>query len=213
MPNLLSPTGKLTRKPYVIIILSLLFIMHFYDKAPTENLAINIIILLLLLVVYIFTIIKRLKDIGWSRLFIILTFIPFISYIFLLILAFEKSNSGVEKVKQSFSWENFKNQIFGISTIGFYIMYFIYGIVQFSAIYSGANAIFNNGIIAFIIAGFICYIPLIGTCVGIYGAHIGWEMSWASSFLLFFAPYLLIGSFFLIGLLIDKVSTWQHQHD
>lgn len=214
MPNLISPTGKLTRKPYIIIILSLLLIMNIYgDVTPIENPVVNLVILLLLLVIYIFTVIKRLRDVSWSKWFTVLIFIPFISYIFLLILAFEKSNAGIDEAKQPFSWENFKNQIFGISTVGFYIMYFVYGLIQFAAIYSGADAIFNNGIIAFMLAGFICYIPLLGTGVGIYGAHIGWGMGWISSFLLFFAPYILISSIYLIALFIDKVSNLQYQHD
>jgi uncharacterized membrane protein YhaH (DUF805 family) len=214
--NLLSPTGKLTRKPYIIIIVTLLLTNISVSYLRSENSIVNFILLIfssLVIVIYYFTILKRLRDIGWSKWCALLTCIPFFSYIVLLILASQESNTAIKEKKASFRWENCKNRILSSLRACFLFMYWIYVCIQFSAIYSGANLLFNNGTIAFILASLLSFIPLIGTGVGIYGAHVGWNMGWISCLLLFLAHYLLFGSVFLSVLFIDKILSRPKNHE
>ncbi|WP_425647130.1 hypothetical protein [Agrobacterium leguminum] len=67
------------------------------------------------------------------------------------------------------------------------IGYFIVGIVQFFAIVDGIKFAWGIGaFLSFLIAGFLTYIPLVGSIFGIYGAMNAWDWSvWQAGTLFF----------------------------
>ncbi len=90
--------------------------------------------------------------------------------------------------------------------IFFGIAYFIVGFAQFFAIQDWFIHYLNFGtFISFIAAMFLTYIPLLGSVLGVIGAHEYWGWSWIAAFLLFFwyvPAYLVL--FVLIKLAIIK---------
>lgn len=75
------------------------------------------------------------------------------------------------------------------------IAYFIVGIVQFFAIIDGIKFAWGIGsFISFMLAGFLTYIPLVGSIFGIYGATHSWDWTiWQAGTLFFwYIPVLAI---------------------
>jgi len=81
------------------------------------------------------------------------------------------------------------------------------GLVQWWATIDGLEYWFDiSGFVAFILSGFIAYIPLIGTIAGFKGAMDVWGWGFMEAALLFFGP---LGAFIIIALLggiLDKFS-------
>lgn len=70
------------------------------------------------------------------------------------------------------------------------IVYFITSVMQFFATYSYFSTVHDmNGFISFILAIITCWIPLLGTILGVLGAHDGWGWSWFASIMLFIWPF------------------------
>ncbi|MEI8377937.1 MAG: DUF805 domain-containing protein [bacterium] len=217
--KIFSIKGSFSRKPFIYIALALWGIDLFIAKFNLfERLNIDMplasFILGLFIYIYIITIIKRLRDIGWNSWFVLLSIIPLLSWVFLIVLACEKSKQENEQEeKPSFSWQKLKDQILSASGACLYITYLLLGLVQFLATWAGLEETFHNNIIPFLLAGFVAYIPLVGTGFGIYGAHVGWGLSLLSSILIFTAPYILMIIIYLITSLIDKFYGWGTQND
>ena len=73
----------------------------------------------------------------------------------------------------------------------FQIAYFVVGIVQFFAVWDGAEHFlgaesFIGKFFAFVASLFVTYIPLLGSALGVYGATNVWDWSITKSLLLFF---------------------------
>lgn len=80
----------------------------------------------------------------------------------------------------------------------FFIGYLALGVVQWFATIDGLAHWFGmSGFVAFIVSGFISYIPLIGTIAGFKGAMDVWGWTFIEAGTLFFGP---IGLFFLFSL-------------
>jgi hypothetical protein len=80
------------------------------------------------------------------------------------------------------------------------IMYAIISVVQFFATFSYFATVHDmNGFLSFILAIITCWIPLLGTILGVLGAHDGWGWSWSASLLLFVGPFIVLGLLSLIG--------------
>ena len=68
-----------------------------------------------------------------------------------------------------------------------FLLYVAIGLVQLFAIRDGIEKYFEIGtLISFIIAIFLTYIPLVGSALGVYGAHIVWKWDIVYSVILFF---------------------------
>lgn len=73
------------------------------------------------------------------------------------------------------------------------VAYFLLGIFQFFALWSGIEVwlgigSFFAGLMAFCIAG----VPIVGTALGMYGAVEAWGWSWVQAGGLFLGPLLVI---------------------
>lgn len=80
----------------------------------------------------------------------------------------------------------------------FFVAYLCVGFAQLFAIMDWLAFSFDwGGFGSFIGALFVTYIPLLGSILGVLGAHDVWGWSWLASLLLFFW-YLPV--FFLIGM-------------
>ena len=78
------------------------------------------------------------------------------------------------------------------------IGYFIVGFLQLFAIQTYfSNVLDWSGIIAFFAALFVTYIPILGSILGVLGAHDSWGWDWLYAVLLFFwyVPFALIAGF------------------
>ena len=83
------------------------------------------------------------------------------------------------------------------------IGYFVIGIVQWFATMAGLAYWFGiSGFSAFLLSGFIAYIPLLGTFAGFKGAMDVWGWSLLEAGALFFGPFLV----FLIMSIIIATS-------
>ena len=77
----------------------------------------------------------------------------------------------------------------------FGIAYFVVGIAQLFAILDGIGyALGVGGVLSFIIAIFVTYIPLLGSALGVYGAVNAWDWSiWQAAGLFFwYVPVVII---------------------
>ena len=73
------------------------------------------------------------------------------------------------------------------------IAYFILGLVQLAAIMSFFDDwVGLHWLLSGFLAFFICYIPLVGTVVGMYGAVKAWGWSWMDASMLFLGPFVVI---------------------
>jgi hypothetical protein len=83
-------------------------------------------------------------------------------------------------------------------TVTAFIAYMALGLFQMAAVIGGLEDwLVLHWLIALILAFPISYMPVIGTVLGVFGAHSAWGWSWGLSLALFFAPMLII---FAIGL-------------
>ena len=87
------------------------------------------------------------------------------------------------------------------------IGYFLLGLFQLAAIMAGAQVWWGLGTISSGIVGLVlAYIPVVGTVVGIAGAHSGFGWSWPVAALLFLWPYVLAALFVGISAVFSKVA-------
>jgi hypothetical protein len=86
---------------------------------------------------------------------------------------------------------------------GFLIpLYFIVGLAQLFAIQDWLKYTFEiGGLLSFIGALFVTYIPLVGSILGVLGAHNYWGWSWFWSSMLFFWYVPFFGVAVVIGAL------------
>ena len=94
----------------------------------------------------------------------------------------------------------------------FPIAYFALGIVQWWATIDGLEYWFDiSGFLAFLLSGFIAYIPFIGTIAGFKGAMDVWGWSFMEAGLLFFGPFIAIVVIAILGGVLDKFSGNRHE--
>ena len=94
----------------------------------------------------------------------------------------------------------------------FAIAYFVIGLVQFFAVWDGVELFLNadsfiGRMFSFFVSMFLTYVPLVGSCVGVYGAINVWDWPFTKAFILFFwyIPLLLIfGGFSLVSALFVR---------
>jgi len=85
------------------------------------------------------------------------------------------------------------------------IGYFALGLLQWAAVLGGLEDWLGlHWLLAVILAFPISYMPIIGTVLGIFGAHAAWGWSWMQSIALFFAPMVII---YAVGLVAVAVSS------
>lgn len=73
------------------------------------------------------------------------------------------------------------------------IAYFLLGVFQFFALWSGIEVWLDiNSLFAAILALFLAGIPIVGTALGMYGAVEAWGWSWIQAGALFFGPFMVI---------------------
>ena len=87
----------------------------------------------------------------------------------------------------------------------FIIGYFIIGIIQWFAVIDGLEHWFGiSGFFAFILSGFIAYIPFVGTIAGFIGAMDVWGWSFLEAGALFFGPFLVIVLFVFLSSFFEQ---------
>jgi hypothetical protein len=87
----------------------------------------------------------------------------------------------------------------------FVIAYLVMGVVQFFAIADGVGHLLGwNGFFSFVAAGFVTYIPLLGSALGVYGAvaEWGWSIWQAGALFFWYVPVAILLS--LIGAVMDR---------
>ena len=76
-----------------------------------------------------------------------------------------------------------------------FVLYLVLGLFQVAATIGGLEVWFGlHWFLATVIALFLASWPIVGTALGMFGAHAAWGWSWLSGFLLFFSPLLVIGA-------------------
>jgi len=87
----------------------------------------------------------------------------------------------------------------------FAIAYFLIGLIQFFAVWSGVQYGLEIGdIFSFIIAVIVTYIPILGSALGVYGAYNVWDWELWQAFALFFWYVPVFILFLLVGLVSDR---------
>lgn len=90
----------------------------------------------------------------------------------------------------------------------FGIAYFVLGLIQCAAIFSGmAEWTGLHWIISGPLALFVAYVPILGTVVGIFGAMSAWGWSLVQGVGLFLGPIALILVIGLIAAGLDGISS------
>ena len=80
------------------------------------------------------------------------------------------------------------------------IIYLILSVAQFFAIVTYFSTVQDiNSFLSVILALITCGIPVIGTILGVLGAHGGWGWGWGASILLFLSPLILVIIFSILG--------------
>lgn len=80
-----------------------------------------------------------------------------------------------------------------MASVIMWILYIPLGLLQILAFAAGLNVWLGiPGGVGLAIAFFIGPIPILGTILGMVGAHSAWGWSWLASFLLFFGPIVLL---------------------
>jgi hypothetical protein len=75
-----------------------------------------------------------------------------------------------------------------------YIGYLALGVLQIAAVIGGIKYWLGVGsFFAFILAMFFGFVPIVGTALGVVGAHYSWGWSWLISLVLFFGFLVVIG--------------------
>lgn len=86
-----------------------------------------------------------------------------------------------------------------------YILYLTLGLFQIAATIAGIEHWPGlHWLIAGTIALFLAWTPVVGTVLGMAGAHYAWGWSWISAFLLFFGPLVLIAGLALAAGAFEK---------
>lgn len=81
-----------------------------------------------------------------------------------------------------------------------YLLYLPLGILQILAFAAGLHVWLGISVgLGFVIAFFFGPWPILGTVLGMVGAHSAWGWSWPASFLLFFGPFILLLAVSVIG--------------
>lgn len=87
-----------------------------------------------------------------------------------------------------------------------YASYLLVGIVQITATASGIQHLTGLWwLISWFIALFVGWTPLLGTSLGIYGAHSDWGWSWTGAIVLFFAMPILFALPMLLYFGIERL--------
>jgi|SRR5882672_370866 len=87
-----------------------------------------------------------------------------------------------------------------------FILYLGLGIFQMAAAIAGIEHWLGiHWFFAGLIALFVAWSPIVGTGLGMVGAHYAWGWSWLSSFLLFFGPLIVIACIALAAGALEKV--------
>jgi hypothetical protein len=87
-----------------------------------------------------------------------------------------------------------------------YILYLGLGIFQITATIAGIERWLGiHWVFAGIIALFVAWTPVIGTALGMVGAHFAWGWSWLSAFLLFFGPLIVIAGIAIAASTLKKI--------
>lgn len=206
--NIFSSKGIIKRKTCFIYTLFLLITnsitKHLWEYAFNNNLLFlqGVIFTIILLIIYssIITAIKRLKDIGWYKWISIFAILP----IFLLVISLIPTKDK-DKSVQKFNLLNFKESLYNMSSTIFIIGYIIVGFIQWVATYAGVYSFINNTFFSILIAGFIAYIPILGTITGIYGAYKYWGFPLWCAILLFCINYIIAIIIAIIQFIIEKL--------
>jgi|SRR5882672_640143 len=96
-----------------------------------------------------------------------------------------------------------------IGFVGFLAM----GLVQIFATVDGVQHLTGLGsFLSWVIGLFVGWSPLIGTALGIYGAHSVWGWSWLWSLMLFVGiPLVLFGVVSLVGGMAEMAGRMRHR--
>lgn len=98
-----------------------------------------------------------------------------------------------------------KNLVAGGATGLLFIAYWTVAVLQFFGIYALFSNVWDwNGFFAFIAAFITCGIPVLGTILGVYGAHEGWGWGWLASLALYLWPFILVAILSLGSFLSGK---------
>ena len=85
----------------------------------------------------------------------------------------------------------------------FGVAYFLMGIVQFFAIWDFLSG-GDGGFLSFLGAMFLAGIPIVGSAMGVLGAHNVWGWSLMASILLMFGWLIVFGFFALISVMTNN---------
>lgn len=86
-----------------------------------------------------------------------------------------------------------------------YILYLALGLFQIAATIAGIQYWLGlHWLFAGLIALIIAWTPLIGTVLGMLGAHYAWGWSWVSAFLLFFGSLIVIAGIALAAVVVER---------
>lgn len=125
--------------------------------------------------------------------------------------AFQKSKVNEESNK--FSYQDLREITNIFCSISFKIFYVCYGVLQFFAIWDGLlNISHHNSIIMLLVSLGLAFTPLVGTCFGIWGAHICWGWNLSHSIIVFIIPYFFVNGPLLMITLFETykdVKRWR----
>lgn len=108
-----------------------------------------------------------------------------------IIFVSEKSSPKEELSK--FSYQDLREIVNVFCDFAFKLSYVGYGVLQFFAILTGLSNVFHHSnVIMFLISLVLGFTPFIGTCFGIWGAHIGWGWDLFHSIFVFVIPYVIV---------------------
>ena len=86
--------------------------------------------------------------------------------------------------------------------------YLALGVLQTAAVIGGIK--YWLGVVtffAYILATFVAFIPIVGTALGVVGAHYAWGWSWLISLTLFFGPLVVIGILAAASGVVESLSS------
>jgi hypothetical protein len=73
------------------------------------------------------------------------------------------------------------------------IFFALYVVIGFAQLFAIMDWFGWGGLFGFLGAAFLAYIPIVGSVIGVLGAHEVWHWSWLASLLLFFWYVPLVG--------------------
>lgn len=105
---------------------------------------------------------------------------------------------------KKFSYQNLRDMVNIFCNFSFNIFYVGYGILQFFAIWDGLlNISHHNSIIMLLVSLGLAFTPVVGTCLGIWGASSAWGWSLFYSVSIFIIPYFFVNVPLLIIALFE----------